>query len=179
VHTNVDGDLDLHTALLKGFWGPQWLLIFALGSESIVLALVLYKSWQCRSMYNDLSEVSTNDHLLSLMVRDSVKYYIAIFVVYAATLVVAFIGPAKENLSISALGDNMIMFIATACSGILSPRLILDLRREYYGETDPSRSQEGARTLSWAAADRRSTPLNSHSGEETADLESSVLRSRM
>ncbi len=73
----------------------------------------------------------------------------------------------------------MIMFIATACSGILSPRLILDLRREYYGEMDPSRSQEGARTLSWAAADRRPAPLNSHSGEEADDLESSVLGSRM
>jgi len=175
--TNTGSGRTLHNAQLKGFLGPQWLLIFALGSESIVLVLVLYKSWQCRSIYRDLPGMSTKDHLLDVMVRDSVKYYVTIFIVYAATLAVAFLGPVKKSSSMPVLGDSPIMFMSTGFSGILSPRLILNLRREYYGGTDHTGFQEGARTLSWAAPGQRPPTFNSDLREDADDLQSSGVRS--
>ncbi|KLO11820.1 hypothetical protein SCHPADRAFT_450749 [Schizopora paradoxa] len=141
-----------HVTRSNRFLGPQWLIIFALASESVIVVLVLYKFWCCRSICGSLSGFSTNEHLLSTMVRDSVKYYAAIFTVYAATLILAFLEPERKNLPVSAMGDSPILVMSIAFSSILSPRLILNIRREYYGKMH--NSQQAAETLPWAAASR-------------------------
>ncbi len=67
----------LFTEIVSFDADPQWFMIFTLASESVLLALVLYKWWECRRIYRDLSEVTNGERLLTVMVGDSVKYYIS------------------------------------------------------------------------------------------------------
>ncbi len=67
-------------------------------------------------------------------------------------------------------GDGPILFVSTGFAGTLSPRLILNIRREYYGETDSSQAA-GTRSLSWAAATGRGPAMLNASGETNGSSE--------
>lgn len=128
---------------------PQWYMIISISSESILLSLVLYKAWDRGRLYHDFSELSS-EHLLSVMVKDSIKFYVSIFVIYATTLVLIFLGPSEDSFANAQFSNAPILFLSTSMVGTLSPRLILNLRREYYAGDDYL--QGGAlRTLTWDA----------------------------
>jgi len=120
---------------------PQWFMILSFSSESILLGLVLYKVWNNRKFgyhhnFSAGGSSNTSKCLLTIMVRDSVKFYIAIFIIYGTSLVLIFVGRSEDSFSNPLFSNAPILFVSTGIVGTLSPRLILNLRREYYVEID-------------------------------------------
>jgi len=133
---------------------PQWFMLLAFISETIFLALVLYIAWKRRCLFEkpvpaEPSGEATED-LMRLMTYDSIKYFIAIFVVYTLCILIVFVKSFGDVFDSSGVfGTEPIISSLLAFSGILSPRLLLNLRREYY---TPEDAQGMTRSVAWEVA---------------------------
>ncbi|KLO04853.1 hypothetical protein SCHPADRAFT_947387 [Schizopora paradoxa] len=152
VTTAVGSFLYVYYADLRG--KPQWFMLLAFISETIFLVLVLYIAYkrQCffvKSKSSNEMVVETED-LICIMIGDSIKYFVAIFVVYTLSILIVFVKSFGDVFdSTGVFGTEPIISSLLAFSGILSPRLLLNLRREYY---TPEDAQGMTRSVAWEVA---------------------------
>jgi len=104
------------------FWTPM--LLF----ESLLTILTLVKGWQSLREYRRSGDSGGfGQHMIKILVYDSVGYYICIFVVYLANDIVSVID--HTNLR------QVTGVFAVMVSGCISQRLLFHLRSEYHSST--------------------------------------------
>jgi len=133
---------------------PQWFMLMAFISETIFLALVLHIAWMRKCLFVKPGPAdqaaSTTEDLMRLMTYDSIKYFIAIFSVYTLSILIVFVKSFGDVFdSTGVFGTEPIISSLLAFSGILSPRLLLNLRREYY---TPEDAQGVTQSVAWEVA---------------------------
>ncbi|KLO15307.1 hypothetical protein SCHPADRAFT_268487 [Schizopora paradoxa] len=124
----------------------------------------------------------TGTDMISLMVTDSVKYYSLMVVLYVLSSTTFAIpvricnGASEDCKSRLGIQDNLGIVTMTAIlSGILAPRLLLNIRREYYISNEEGQGaavQNARRSITWRVA----APGRPAGHVETFELLSSVSR---
>ncbi|KAI5116513.1 hypothetical protein M0805_001868 [Coniferiporia weirii] len=125
-----------------------------LGFETLLVVLVCAKAYKSYKAESE-DPWGSGTSLADILIRDSVIYFFAIFAAFAANLVISPID--KGNLQEIPSG------FANAVSGIMSQRLILNMRESYYSTCEPGR-QSVFDLTTWRMAN-----VSSHNAQETTE----------
>ncbi|KAF8068044.1 hypothetical protein FPV67DRAFT_1669904 [Lyophyllum atratum] len=141
------------------FWIPM------LAFESLLCGLALYKGYE--TFRSSGSHFRSGRHLVGILIRDSILYFLVMFATYLTNLLVWII--ARQNLLEIPIGFS----VALSC--VMGNRIVLNVR-EVNRELERARSSEKPATRSHVTARSRSIilPLGQSS---LSDIEMAQLRS--
>lgn len=145
---------------------PTQLYVFniaGLTTDGVLFALILARAIRLQSTFRigetanarETSFVSTlgrvsgaGRSLISLILSESIVYYSTMLLMYSVTFVAYRLKPED------AVFQNGLVSLMAVMTGIMAPKLLLDIRREYYGgEENRSSEMQTRGTITWQIAE--------------------------